>query len=105
MKTTQNPRPFLSTHPFGAVFTLIVALGGLWLLGTTLGLAPEPDPIPRRWQLSIEPGPLRIATVEVPNEGPKAFFYMTYKVTNTSGGDLLFAPSFDLATNNGDVLR
>src|SRR5205085_2147709 len=84
---------------------LVLALSGLWLLGTTLGLAPEPDPIPRRWQLSIEPGPLRIATVDVPDEGPRTFFYMTYKVTNTSGGDLLFAPSFDMATNRGDVLR
>ncbi len=81
---------------------LVAALGGLWLLG---GLAPEPDPIPRRWQLEIQPGPLRIATVDVKDEGPKAYFYMTYKVTNASGGDLLFAPSFDLATDQGDVLR
>jgi hypothetical protein len=80
---------------------LVLSLG---LFAAALGLAPEPDPIPRRWQLSIEPGPLRIATVST-DDGPKAYFYLTYKVTNTSGGDLLFAPSFDLATNNGDVLR
>jgi hypothetical protein len=81
---------------------MVLAFSGLWMLG--IGSAPEPDPIPRRWQLTIEPGPLRIATVET-SQGPKAYFYLTYKVTNASGGDLLFAPSFDLATDRGDVLR
>lgn len=88
-----------------AVFVAVLALSGFWFLGNSLGLAPEPDPIPRRWELSIEPGPLRIATVDVPDVGPRAYFYLTYKVTNTSGGDLLFAPSFELATDQGDVLR
>ena len=100
--TLQNPRSFRASGPLAAVFMLVAALGGLWLLG---GLAPEPDPIPRRWQLDIQPGSLRIATVEVKEQGPKSYFYMTYKVTNASGGDLLFAPSFDLATDQGDVLR
>jgi hypothetical protein len=102
MTTARNPRLFRSSSPLVAVFMLVAALGGLWLLG---GLAPEPDPIPRRWQLELQPGPLRIATIDVKDEGPKAYFYMTYKVTNASGGDLLFAPSFDLATDQGDVLR
>ena len=39
--------------------------------------APEPDPVPRRWELQIEPGPLRSATIDVPNYGPRKFFYMT----------------------------
>src|SRR5262245_17614592 len=97
-RSTPTPTP---ATPLVALAMFTFAL--LALIG--LGLAPEPDPIPRRWQLSIEPGPLRIAAVDVGDQGPKSFFYMTYKVTNTSGGDLLFAPSFDLATNNGDVLR
>jgi hypothetical protein len=100
--TSQISRQLPTTGPMGAVLMLVLALG--CLVGA-LGLAPEPDPIPRRWELSIEPGPLRIATVNVENDGPKTFFYMTYKVTNNSGGDLLFAPSFDLATDQGDVLR
>lgn len=68
------------------------------VLGLSLtGMAPEPDPVPRRWQLDVEVGPLRMAVVE--SEGPtQAYFYMTYKVTNASGGDLLLAPALELAT-------
>lgn len=67
--------------------------------------APEPSPIPTRWELTIEPGPLRIAAVDVPGVGTRDFFYLTYKVTNNSGEDLYFAPSFELATDDGLILR
>lgn len=69
------------------------------------GMAPEPDPAPRRWQLAIEPGLLRVASIEVAGEGRKSYFYFTYKVTNGSGNDLLFAPSFDLGVDAGAVRR
>jgi hypothetical protein len=65
------------------------------------GLAPEPDPVPRRWQLDAVVGPLRLFQMEVAGEGVKSFLYMTYKVTNSSGQDLLFAPSFELAAGPG----
>lgn len=67
--------------------------------------APEPSPIPKRWQLEIEASPLRVVVLDVPGSGPKAFLYLTYTVTNNSGIDLLFAPSFDLSTDEGQVLR
>lgn len=67
--------------------------------------APEPDPVPRRWQLAVEPGPLRLTSIDLPATGPRSYYFFTYKVTNTSAGDLLFAPSFDLGTENGDVRR
>jgi hypothetical protein len=42
----------------------------------------------------------------VESDGPtQAYFYMTYKVTNATGGDLLLAPAMELATENGEVLR
>jgi hypothetical protein len=66
--------------------------------------APEPDPIPSRWELDVTVGPLRLASVETPGGEPAAFFYLTYKVVNNSGEDLLFAPSFDLSLD-GEVLR
>ena len=37
--------------------------------------------------------------------GPRAYFFMTFKVTNYSPTDLLFAPAFELATDDMDVLR
>jgi hypothetical protein len=75
------------------------------MLGIMPGMAPEPDPAPRRWQLAIEPGPLRIASVDVVGQGRQSYFYFTYKVTNGSGNDLLFAPSFDLGVDSGAVRR
>jgi len=66
--------------------------------------APEPEPIPRRWQFDIEPSDLRVRTIEV-NGTPQAFFYMTYKVTNNTGEDRFFAPWFELATDQGTVVR
>jgi len=84
------------------VFALIFALAAAVSM---FGLAPEPDPVPRRWQLAIEPGPLRLTTIDLPSTGPRAYYFFTYKATNTSAADLLFAPSFDLATENGDVRR
>lgn len=75
-------------------------------LGTMLaGLAPEPDPIPRRWQLTLETGPLRVATVDVPGLGARSYYFLTYKVTNTTDQDLLFTPAFELVTDDGDIHR
>lgn len=84
-------------------------LGGVLLAGACLGpvayAGPEPDPVPRRWQLDVKMGPLRAVTVEVTGKPPQKYFYMTYEVTNSSGEDLLFAPSFDLVTDDGQVHR
>jgi hypothetical protein len=50
-----------------------------------------------------------LATFEVETAGVKAtrtYAYLTYKVTNTSGQDLLFAPSFELALGgSGEPIR
>lgn len=83
---------------------VLVAAFALLFLGAAAGLAPEPDPIPRRWQLDVEMGPLRVANIDLPG-GSKAFYYLTYKVTNNTGSDLLFAPAFDLSTSDGGVIR
>lgn len=83
----------------------LCALAIALLPAISLALQPQPDPVPRRWQLHIEPGPLRLATVNVPDTGPRAFFYFTYKVVNNSGQDLLFAPAFELANDRGMLRR
>lgn len=82
---------------------LPIALGAC-ALAASVAMAPEPDPVPRRWQLSVEVGPLRTASVET-KDGTRAYFYLTYKVTNASGQDLLFTPSFDLVGDNGEIQR
>lgn len=85
--------------------TLILALFAVLAAGIMAGLAPEPDPIPRRWQLDLSTGPLRVATVDVEGVGTRKFYYLTYKVTNNTGQDLLFAPAFELVTDSGEIRR
>ncbi|MEM9560273.1 MAG: hypothetical protein AAF995_08195 [Planctomycetota bacterium] len=66
--------------------------------------APEPDPVPTRWEFEFEADPLRIAIVDLPEVGPTPYFYLTYRVTNFWGGDLLFAPDAKLKTDEGELL-
>ncbi len=99
---------------------LALVAGSAWLpSGVPLGpisasaMFPQPDPVPRRWQLDLQPGPLRAAVVDTPirqADGsvlvePRAYVYFTYTVTNYSGRDLLFAPVFEMATDEGRLQR
>jgi hypothetical protein len=70
------------------------------LLAPAAVAAPEPSPIPKRWQLDINASPLMTAVV-----GNRSYFFITYRVTNNSPQDLLFAPAFELSTDEGDLLR
>ena len=84
---------------------LVGTVGLLAGLVSTALAAPEPEIIPKRWQLNVEPGDLRVQTVDVPGIGPQVFYYMTYLVTNNSGEDVQFYPSFELATNDGTLIK
>ncbi len=96
--SSQRPRP---NRFFRIAAGLLTLVSGAALVG----LAPEPDPVPRRWQLDVQPGTLRLATVEVPNVGKRMFLYLDYTVVNNSGQDLLFAPAFELANGEGEIFR
>jgi hypothetical protein len=102
MTTTHTPRTRRSFLQL--VGALAVALAGVMGIGSAIGMGPEPDPIPRKWELTVEPGALRYASVDDGN-GAKGYFYFTYTVTNTSGKDMLFTPSFDMCNDKGDVVR
>ena len=82
---------------------LTVVFGGLALSPAIA--APQPDAIPSRWEFDLRPGPLRVTTVHVDGVGPRAFFYMPYYVENNSGDDRFLAPRFELATEEGEVIR
>jgi hypothetical protein len=83
-----------------------LALAGLLLATLTAPLwaAPQPDVVPRRWQLDVEPGELRVVTVDTAR-GPRPFYYMTYLVTNNSGEDVDFYPAFIMTSDRGGELR
>ena len=87
------------------------ALGAIAFLATTIGpaapsaeAAPQPDPVPTRWEFRIEPGELRVGAVET-EEGSRAFYYLTYTVTNEGQRSQYLAPLFELATDEGEVIR
>lgn len=84
---------------------LMSPTGGAALVRPAMAVPPEPDPVPRRWQLDFAPGDLRIVTIDTPGLGARAYFYLTYRVTNNSGADQLFAPAFDLMTEDGKIAR
>ncbi|HVZ93374.1 MAG TPA: hypothetical protein VG797_02580 [Phycisphaerales bacterium] len=105
MPTVERPSKLLSTATL-----LILATGATLLVGIPTQIpsalaVPQPDAVPRRWELQLTPGPLQVASVEVPGHAPAAYLFITYKVVNKSGADRLFAPSFDLDLGDGKVYR
>ncbi|MCA9279838.1 MAG: hypothetical protein H6815_09660 [Phycisphaeraceae bacterium] len=80
---------------------------GACLLGIGLPAmaAPEPDPVPTRWQLYVETSPLSLINLQDDRGNVHPYFYMTYEVTNDSGQDLVFAPVFELADDEGRTVR
>lgn len=88
-----------------ALSLLIGACGAFGFFAVKAAAAPEPEAIPRRWQLRLIPGDLRVAVVDTPGLGERAYLYMTYKVVNNSGEDRDFAPWFELATDSGQIVR
>lgn len=99
------------TRPFARAFTLALparlAIFVVALVAAIIpmaGFAPEPDAVSKKWELQPKFGALRIATVEI-DGSPRSFLYMTYSVTNNTQSDILFAPSFELTNDDGDVLK
>lgn len=84
-----------------------LVIGGAALASVVplIAMAPEPDAVPKRWQVDIEVGHLRIATVDVPEVGPRPFLYLPYRVINNSGEDLLFAPLWEFSDGEGRIIR
>lgn len=80
---------------------LVLAIAGI----LSCALAPEPDPIPTRWQLDLRPGELRLVSLSTGDTGPRAYAFLTYRVVNNTGQDLPFVPAFDMANDLGTVVR
>jgi len=97
---TRRPGP-------GRLLLVAAAIAGVPLasIATSAPAAPpEPSPVPTTWEFDFREGPLRLITVDVPGVGPRAYFYLTFTITNFWGGELLYAPEFQLKTEEGEVL-
>ena len=88
-----------------ALALLGVTGGVLFVGGVTAGMAPEPNPVPQRWQFDVRPGQLRFARFDTPDGQTRGYYFLTYRVVNNTKEDLLLAPLFELTTENGDVIR
>lgn len=79
------------------------AVIGVAGLSAVVALAdyPKPAPVPYRWELEFDSGPLRLYHDSASN---KYFWYFTYTVINRTGADQLWAPKFTLFTDTGEIM-
>ena len=99
-----NSRTPLSALFFGAAVILGIAVV-VGSLSTQAKAAPEPSPVATTWEFTFDLGPMRLAWVEGADGVSKPYFFLTYRVTNYSGTDLLFAPDVSLMTDNVTVYK
>jgi hypothetical protein len=66
---------------------------------------PSPYRLPGVFELSFTHGLPKRISVDVPGEQPKAYWYMTYTVTNDGNKEQLFYPKIDLLTADGKVAQ
>jgi len=86
----------------GTVFAVAVAC---MLVGTVVVAGPKPKPGSGAWQLDCSfLDPQRI-TIKLPGDaGEMTYWYMLYTVTNRTGMDVQFFPSFSLVTDRLEVV-
>jgi hypothetical protein len=73
---------------------------------TTMEAFPKPSLYPKSWELQFTHGkPTRIVVQSQGAAVPKAYWYMIYTVTNNTDREQLFLPAFELATEDGRVIR
>ena len=85
-----------------------LSIGSLAVLLTTLFVTvaaagyPKPAPVPRSWELDFDPGPLRLY---LDRQSGQRYWYFTYVVENDSGADRIWAPSFTLFSDDGEIIE
>ena len=67
---------------------------------------PKPSPYPKTWELEFVHGkPQRVVVKDIQSNAPRAYWYMTYQVTNNTNAEQPFLPAFELVTEDGRVIR
>lgn len=67
---------------------------------------PKPSEFPISWELKFKHGtPKRIAVKTADSDVPKAYWYMTFSITNNSEQEQQFLPEFELLTKDGTVIQ
>jgi hypothetical protein len=80
--------------------TCVVAVAAALSAASGTGAFPKPSPYPTTWELKVEvASPKRVVV------GGKAYWYLTYRVTNETGQERVFLPTFEVMTPDGKVAR
>src|SRR4051794_3567973 len=98
----------MTIRPAAVVVFLVACslLGGIGIVGVSRAEYPTPSVYPISWQLDFDHDLPKRVVVDVPGEGPpRAYWYMTYTVTNNTDQERTFLPIFELLTNDGKVIR
>jgi len=94
---------FLQASSFGLrVLTAVL----IFVLPAIAHAYPKPSEFPVSWELKFKHGtPKRIAVKAPGSDLPKAYWYMTFSITNPTDQEQQFLPEFELLTREGEVIR
>jgi hypothetical protein len=82
----------------------LLAAAFLLMRGTEVQAYPKPSINRVSWELDFKHGlPQRIAVTLPGADAPKAFWYMTFTVTNNTREEQSFLPIFDLIDDHGNI--
>jgi hypothetical protein len=85
---------------------IVVALAAAALTPAIRAEYPKPSPYPKTWELDFVHGkPQRVVVKDIQSNAPRAYWYMTYQVTNNTGNEQPFLPAFELVIEDGRVIR
>lgn len=80
-------------------------LAGLLAVAPLIAQAPEPNIATTSWEFHFDYKHMNIIQVlQEPDREPRLYYYLTYKVTNKTGAERLYAPNVWLSTDAGDLL-
>jgi len=88
-----------------ALVSLVCLLAAAAPAVSRAGDFPEPSPYPISWELKFDHSKPRRIVVQIPGQGPRAFWYVTYTVTNETEEDQTFLPVFEMLTRDGKVIQ
>ena len=92
----------LSMPAFAAFRSVALAALAILIVTCTVGAYPKPSQVPYRWELQFDAGDLRLYVD--PIDGA-VYWSFNYTVTNHTDGDQIWAPSFVLFTDTGEIIR
>ena len=101
----RGPRRLRRSAPGIALVAAALVCGVSGLLAASTARAfPTPSIAPIAWEIDLEYRHPRRLVVESPGQGPKAYWYLLYTVTNNSDSELFFVPAIEMLTEDGRVL-